>query len=74
MFKDNRTARKAMLRAGVGSTMPMRIEDINRGWEPGVAPEIAGDDINFIIHDDALLEQLTQGAKYASGKDKETTS
>ncbi len=34
MFKDGKTAKKAMLLAGVGSTMPMRLSAVNQGWKP----------------------------------------
>jgi hypothetical protein len=65
MFKDGKTAKKAMLRAGVGSTMPMRIDAILSGWQ-AITPNADGspEAINSLI---APMVQI-DGPNYASQK------
>jgi hypothetical protein len=63
MFKDSRAARRAMLIAGVGQTMPMRVADINRGWKADLVVVDEAEYINFVLSE-KYMSKLTLGAQY----------
>lgn len=62
MFKARSKATKSALLAGYGSTMPMRIVDINRGWEPGVVEPDATIDLleGLVVNDPYVPYDFTE--------------
>jgi hypothetical protein len=61
MLKNRIAVRKACLLAGVDSTLPLRVVDINRGWKPEQLDQLVeADPINSLI---SPMVQ-TDGAKY----------
>lgn len=75
MFKDRPTARRVMLVAGVGSTMPLQVASINRGWKSNelfeqlVSSLEITEPINFILNQ-PYIDKLTLGPVYVETEDK----